>query len=142
MTARSQIDGSLTILSAAQVLATPSTVAFDFGTPNDIDLRDFGNPGDRVLVVVSANRAAGTTSTLDVVVQDAPDNAGSIGTPAAATISGTNAQILANAAGLSVRKFGLLVKADRPWLRLALTHALGTDSFQAHAHVLLIPRSL
>lgn len=142
MTANTQVDGAISVLSAAQVLATPSTVAFDFGTVNDIDLRDFGNPGDRVLIVVSANRASGTTSTLQVVVQDAPDSSGSIGTPATATVTGSNAVIAAGDAGLSVRKLGLVIKAGRPWLRLSLTHASGTDSFQAHANVLLIPKSL
>lgn len=140
MTARDQIDAPITILSAAQVLATPSTVAFDFGTVNDIDLRDFGNPGDRVLIVVSANRASGTTSTLQVNVQDAADNAGAIGTPAAASVSGDNSVIAAGAAGLSVRKIGLVIKAGRPWLRLSLTHVGGTDSFQAHANVMLVPK--
>lgn len=142
MTANTQVEGAVTILSAAQVLATPSTVAFDFGTVNDIDLRDFGNYGDRVMVVVSANRASGTTSTLQVNVQDAPDNAGAIGTPAAAAVTGDNTVIPANAAGLTVRKISVVLKPGRPWLRVSLTHASGSDSFQAHANVVLLPKSV
>lgn len=140
MGARDFIAGVITRLHAAQVLATPSTVAFDFGTVNDIDLRDFGNPGDRVVILLTANRASGTTSTLQLNVQDAPDNAGNIGTPAAADVVGSNAIIAAGDAGLSTRCVSLVIKANRPWLRLSLTHASGSDSFQAHATVLLIPK--
>lgn len=142
MGARDFVAGEITRLHAAQVLATPSTVAFDFGAVNDVDLRDFGSPGDRVVVMVTANRASGTTSTLQVNIQDAPDNNGAIGTPAAASVVGDNAVIAAADAGLSTRCFSVVIKPGRPWLRVSLTHANGSDSFQAHATVLLVPKVL
>lgn len=143
MTSRTYVQDAITRLPAAQVLAANSTVAFDFGTVNDIDLRDFGNPGDRVMILLTANRAAGTTSTLQLVVQDAPDNANAIGTPATAAVKGDNSVVGAAAAGLSTRMVTLVIKEGRPWLRVALTHAGGgTDSFQAHATVLLVPKVL
>lgn len=143
MTSRSYVQDAITRLAAAQTIAANSTVAFDFGTPNDIDLRDFGNPGDRVMILLTANRAAGTTSTLALVVQDAPDNAGAIGTPATATVKGTNTAIAAADAGLSTRCVSLVIQEGRPWLRVSLTHAGGgTDSFQAHCSVLMVPKVL
>lgn len=142
MGAREYVASEITRLHAAQVIASPATTAFDFGTPNDIDLRDFGSPGDRVLILLTANRASGTTSTLQLVVQDAPDDNGAIGTPAAADVVGSNAVIAAGDAGLSTRCVSLVIKDGRPWLRLAATHASGTDSFQAHVAVMLLPKSL
>lgn len=143
MTSRTQIEGAIDKISSSQVIAANSTVAFDFGTPDDIDLRSYGKPGDRVLIVFSAVRAAGTTSTLQLVVQDANDSAGAIGTPATATVTGDNSVIAAATAGLSTRMISLVQKAGRPWLRLSLTHAGGgTDSFQSHISVLVIPKAI
>ena len=139
MSARTQVVGQLARAASSQVLASPSTVAFDFGTPDNVDLRTLGNPGDRVLIYLSAVRASGTTSTLQLVVQDADDSAGAIGTPATATVTGSNAVIAAGDAGLSTRLLSLVIKSDRPWLKLSLTHVGGSDSFQAHATVFSIP---
>jgi hypothetical protein len=73
---------------ASVTINSATTTTFDFGTPDDLNLAALSgyNPGDRVLVILSAT-TAGTTNNLTWVVQDAADSSGSIGTPAAATLS-------------------------------------------------------
>lgn len=126
------------IANASQVIAANATTAFDFGTPDDINLASSGyKPGDMVMVVLSATRAAGTTSTLTFTIQDADDNAGNIGTPATAVTGGT-IPTFAAASG-AVNKSAIIsvrVQPGRPWLRINAVHGVGgTDSFQAHASV-------
>jgi hypothetical protein len=111
----------------------------DFGTPGDIDLRATPyKPGDRVLIVMGALRGSTNTNTLAFSVQDAPDNAGSIGTPAAATVYGTPLALATDSgAGYFSAIVGVKVKPGRPWIRVNLTHAeTGTDPFHAFCHVL------
>lgn len=118
----------------ALTIATPSTVAVDFGTPNDIDLRALvksgaSEPGSRIVVVITAQRRSGTTSALTPSIQDAPDNAGNIGTPAAHIPSGDLATMVAGDAGPKQWIVSVTPISDRPWLRVNLTHASGTDTF-------------
>lgn len=145
MTARTLIGAEVKVLAMSkQTLATPSTVAFDFGTPNDIYLPT--TPGTTGLLYKSAMRlvlvcaatTAGTTSTLTWVIEDADDNAGSIGTPAAAITSGT----LAGGTADDYKVFGITPQVNRPWLRVSITHATATDSFVATAMLLGIPAGL
>lgn len=140
MTARQLIGAEYKILGFAKItIAAPATTNFDFGTPDDLYLPNtaFKN-NDRLLIVCLASCAAPTTSTITWVVQDAPDNAGSIGTPAAAVISGT----LAGGTGDDNRVLGVLPQVGRPWLRVGVTHAIATDSFVCHALVLAVPPGL
>jgi hypothetical protein len=139
------LNEDLMSLHASQVIAANATTAFDFGTPNDIDLDSTNyKPGDRVLLVISATRAGGTTSTLAFTVQDAPDNAGSIGTPATATISGTLPTFATDSG--AVHKAALIavqVKPGRPWIRVNAVHGTaGTDSFQCHCSVIGVPSNV
>lgn len=138
------MDGDIGQRFASAVIAANATTAMDFGTPNDIDLRttDF-KPGTRVLLALSASRASGTTSSLTFTIQDADDNAGSIGTPATATIGGTIPSVAA-AGGLFCEGIvSVKVKPDRPWIRVNMVHGTaGTDSFTCHAHVLGIPNGV
>jgi hypothetical protein len=126
------------LTGASQVIAANATTAFDFGTPNDVNLADLGlKHGDRVMVHISAVRAAGTTSTLAFTIQDADDNAGSIGTPATAVTSGT-APTFATDSGAVHKSAVVAVKVQngRPWLRINAVHGVaGTDSFQCHCSV-------
>lgn len=140
MPARNKLAASFGKKSAVQVLASPSTVAYDFGTPDDVNLGDY-NPGDRILIVWAANRASGTTSTLQLVVQDATGTATTINTGSLATalVDTTPAVIAAGDAGLSVRYVSVVKQAGRNWLRISATHVGGTDSFQSSVHVLGIP---
>lgn len=125
---------------AGQVVASNATTAFDFGTPDDIYLPTVGSsaykPGDTVLVVLSATRAAGTTSTLSYTIQDAPDSAGSIGTPATAVTAGTVPAFLAAGAGTKSAAIAVQVQPGRPWLRINVVHGGGgTDSFNVQCSV-------
>lgn len=135
--------GAAVLAESTQTIAANATTAFDFGTPNDIYLLDSDypyRPGDRLLVVLSVVRAAGTTSTLTFTIQDAPDNGGSIGTPAAASTSGETPVYAAGTAGAQNTLAAIQVKADRPWIRINAVHgAAGTDSFQCHCTVLRVP---
>ena len=126
------------IAGASQVIAANATTAFDFGTPDDIDLTDLVyNPGDRVLILISATRAAGTTSSLAFTIQDAPDSSGSIGTPATAVTSGTAPSFGAADTGHKSAVVALKIQPGRPWIRVNAVHGIsGTDSFQCHCTVL------
>jgi hypothetical protein len=136
--------GTVILASAKQTIAAPATTAFDFGTPNDIYLPTVGSSayqsGMRLLLVCTAT-TAGTTSTLTWVVQDADDNAGSIGTPATALTDATGST-LAGGTGDDFRCIGVQVQTGRPWLRVAVTHATATDSFVCGVMLLGLPGGL
>lgn len=127
------------VLGSAKVsIATATTTAFDFGTPNDIDLASESaySPGDRILVIADFS-TAGTTDTTALVVQDAPDSSGSIGTPATAVTDGT---ALTGGTGDQYFVVGVKLQAGRPWLRLAATRASGTtDTTVCQVTVLAVP---
>lgn len=125
------------LANASQVIAANATTAFDFGTPNDLNLATAYNHGDQLLVVLSATRAAGTTSTLTFTIQDADDNAGSIGTPAAAVTSGTVPTFAADSGAVNKgAAIAVKVQPGRPWIRVNAVHGVGgTDSFQCHCAI-------
>lgn len=144
-TIRADIGGATSLATASQTIAANATTAFDFGTPNDINTAslvggepgELYDPGDRILLVFSALRAAGTTSTLTYTIQDAPDSAGSIGTPATAVTYGTIPSHAAGTAGHVGGVVAVQVQPGRPWIRVNAVHGVGgTDSFQAHVTVL------
>ena len=128
MTARTLVGAGYKVLGQAKLtIAAPATTQLDFGTPDDLKLVIGTNSfrsTDRLILVCAAT-TAGTTSTLTWVVQDADDNAGSIGTPATAITDGT----LAGGTGDDARVIGVRVQQDRPWIRVSVTHATATDSF-------------
>jgi hypothetical protein len=131
------------VLGTAKVtINTATTTAFDFGTPNDLNLAALANyePGDRVLVVLSAS-TAGTTDALTWVIQDADDSSGSIGTPAAAEVSFI-AGALAAGTGDDFTVAAVKLKPDRPWLRVSVTRAGTTDTHVTHATVLAVPSNV
>jgi len=136
--------GFVIIGAASQTIAANATTAFDFGTPDDINLGTAALgwvSGMRLVLILTDVRAAGTTSSLGYTVQDAPDNAGSIGTPATALTDGTS---LAGTIAASHNKVvGIQVQSARPWIRVNAVHAGGgTDSYQCHALLLGIPGGL
>lgn len=136
MTGRQLIGAEYKMLGFSKIVITsPATTNFapDLYLPNTA----FKN-NDRLLVVCLASCATPTTSTLTWFVQDAPDSAGAIGTPAAAVISGT----LAGGTGDDNRVLGVLPQVGRPWLRVGVTAALATDVFVCHALVLAVPPGL
>lgn len=143
MPVRDLISADLNVLgTAAATISSATTTAFDFGTPNDINLATVtaGAPGlafeheDRVLVVLSAS-TSGSTDTVSWSIQDAPDSSGSIGTVATATTSGT----LTGGTGNQFAIASVRVKSDRPWLRVRVTSSGATDTFVTHCTVLGVP---
>jgi hypothetical protein len=129
------------IASSKVTISSDTTTAFDFGTPNDINLADVDgySPGDRVLVVCTAS-TAGTTDSLTWVIQDADDNAGSIGTPATAVTS-VVAGALAATTGDDYSVFAVKVQPGRPWLRVSVDSDGANDTFVTHCTVLAVPNN-
>ncbi|MDM4721152.1 hypothetical protein QTQ03_16665 [Micromonospora sp. WMMA1363] len=143
MPAREIIEPELNILGTSVVtISTATTTAFDFGTPNDINLATTtaGAPGlayehgNRVLVILSAS-TAGTTDTVSFSIQDAPDSSGSIGTPATALTTGT----LTGGTGSQFARASVRLQNGRPWLRVRVTSDGTTDTFVTHCTVLGLP---
>ncbi|MCI0690297.1 MAG: hypothetical protein L0Y54_24115 [Sporichthyaceae bacterium] len=127
------------IASSKVTISTATTTSFDFGTPDDINLAaapGYG-AGDRLLVVLTAS-TAGSTDSITWVIQDAPDNAGSIGTPAAAVLSAV-AGALAAGTGDDYSAFAVKIQPGRPWLRVRVTSGGATDTFVCHASVYAMP---
>lgn len=124
---------SIKLLGSARLSITDATTSyFDFGTPDNIKLAvgTTYKPGDRVLVVITTD-SDGTTDTITAVIQDADDNAGSIGTPATATTSGT----LLMGSGDKAAAYGVQVKSGRPWLKIGVTESGATDTIACHCSV-------
>ena len=138
--------GKLVKLGAARLSTTDAeTVAFDFGTPNDINLAaasgapGYGyRPGDRILATLWTD-SDGTTSTITLVVQDAADNgSGAIGTPGTAVTDGT----LLTATGDNQVTTMVQVRAGKPWLRFSVTNSSATDTVLCYCTVYAVPRGL
>ena len=95
-------------------------------------------PGDRLVLVIRAT-TAGTTDSTSFSVQDAPDNAGSIGTPATAVTT----TLPAAATGNQTVVAGIQLQPNRPWIRVRATRASGTtDTLVVSAVLLAIPHNL
>jgi hypothetical protein len=139
MPVRDLIAGDIRVLGTAKVtIATATTTNFDFGTPDDLNLASTATAarkGERIVVVFDAS-TAGTTNAVSWSVQDAPDSAGSIGTPATAVTQGT----LTGGTGDQYALIGVRVQPGRPWLRCRVTSNGATDTFVAQATVLAVPR--
>jgi hypothetical protein len=121
-------------------IATATTTAFDFGTPDDIKVAAGANykPGDRLVFVITAD-TAGTTDSNDFIVLDAPDSSGSIGSTAAAVTT----TIPAGAAGAQYVCIGVRLQPGRPWQRLHVHRASGTtDTVKCRALLLAVPHNL
>lgn len=136
MPVRDLIGPEVKVLGSAKVsIATATTT-----TLTDLNLAGLANykPGDRILAIFDSS-TAGTTDTTAYVVEDAPDNAGSIGATATAVTSGS----LAGGTGDRYAAVGVRVQAGRPWLRFRATRASGTtDTTVVQVTVLAIPRVL
>lgn len=118
---------------------TVTTTNADFGTPDDLKIAPGANykPGDRIFAVITAlTTAGGTADTTSFSVQDADDNAGSIGTPATAITTGT----LTGGTGNQTAVVGIDLQPGRPWLRFRATRASGTtDTHQVRVVVMAVP---
>lgn len=131
------------VLGTSKVtISTATTTAFDFGTPDDINLAANANytPGDRVMVILTAS-TAGTTDSITWVINDAPDSSGSIGTPAAALTSFIQGALAAGT-GDDYTVAAVELQPNRPWLQCKVTHTGTTDTMVCHAVVLAVPSNL
>lgn len=137
-----KLDAIRRLGTAKASIATATTTALDFGTPNDIDLRSTGwARGCRLLAILHLT-TAGTTDTTDWTIQDAPDNAGSIGTPATA-VTNAVAGSLAGGTGDQYAVVEITPQADRPWLRFNVHRAAGvTDTTVGTVTLLALPASI
>lgn len=141
-TIRWDMAGAEVVATSKVTIATATTTAFDFGTPNDINLAAAANydPGDRILVVLTAS-TAGTTNNITWVISDADDSSGSIGTPAAATTSAIYGALAATT-GDDYSVFAVKLVPGRPWLRVAVTSDGNTDTVVTHCTVLAVPSNV
>lgn len=143
MGVRDLVGGQLIKIASAKLsVATAATTAFDFGTPNDVNLAAAsGAPGngyragDRLLLVVTST-TGGTTNAIAISVQDADDSSGSIGTPATALTDGTLT------GGTGDRQFLTMiqVQAGRPWIRVNGIGVGTTDTHTLTAVLYAVPR--
>jgi hypothetical protein len=139
---QSSLDAIRRIATAKASIATATTTAFDFGTPNDIDLRSTSWPAGCRLLAILHNTTAGTTDTTDWTIQDAPDNAGAIGNPATA-VTNVLAGALAGGTGDQFCVVEITPQADRPWLRFNLHRAAGTtDTVVGSVTLLALPAAI
>lgn len=121
-------------------IATVATTALDFGTPNDIDLRATSWSAGCRLLLILRNTTAGTTDTTNWTVQDAPDDDGSIGTPADAVTEVVAGATLAGGAGDQYSVVSVTPQDGRPWIRVNAHRAAGTtDTTVVSAVVLALP---
>lgn len=141
-TVKWDLAGAEKLASSKVTISTATTTSFDFGTPDDINLAasTVYDPGDRILVVLTAS-TAGTTDSLTWVIQDAPDSSGSIGTPATAVTSAV-AGALAASTGDDFSAFAVQIQPGRPWLRVRVTSGGATDTFVTHCSVYAVPSNV
>ncbi len=120
--------------SAKVAISTATTTNFDLGAPDDLNLAAHPNykHGDKILVVFSSTSGS-ASSTVSFAVQDAPDNAGAIGTPATAVTDGT----LTGGTGDQYAHTFVRLKSGRPWLRFRVTNT-GTDAHTATVRVFAV----
>lgn len=122
------------------ILTDGTETAFDFGTPNDINLAAESNysPGDRILIVFAGRAAAAqTTDAVTWAVYDADDNAGSIGTPVAAVTSVIDGALI-GAATEDTLVLAMKVQPDRPWIRCSADMQGTTDDYHVSCVVMAV----
>ncbi|WP_433368376.1 hypothetical protein ACQPZX_41445 [Actinoplanes sp. CA-142083] len=139
MTSRELVAPRVLAVGTASI-ATATTVNVDFGTPDDVLVAVGANfkQGDRLVCVITAS-TAGTTDSTSFSIQDAPDSAGSIGTPATAVTT----TLPAAATGNQYVVAGIQLQPGRPWIRVRATRASGTtDTLVVRAVLLAIPHNL
>lgn len=123
------------------ILTDATETNFDFGTPNDINLQAHASydPGDRIVVVLMGRTAAAqTTDAVTWAIYDADDNAGSIGTPAAANITAIDGALVGAVTEDSLVA-AVEVDGNRPWIRVSADMQGTTDDYHVCAIVLAVP---
>jgi hypothetical protein len=126
------------------ILTDGTTTNFDFGTPDDINLAAESGytPGDRILVVFAGRAAAGqTTDAVTWIVQDAPDDGGSIGTPATAVTSVIDGALV-GAVTEDTLVIAVQVQPGRPWIRCSADMQGTTDDYHVSCIVMAVPSNV
>jgi hypothetical protein len=139
MTARTLVRPRV-VASGTLSINTATTSNVDFGTPDDVKLAvNAGvlNHDDRLVAVFTA-RTAGTTDPISFSVQDAPDNAGAIGTPATAVTDGA----MTGGTGSQVAVVAVKIQSGRPWLRFRATRTGTTDTHLVSVVLLALSPSI
>lgn len=139
MTSRELVKPRVVATGTASI-ATATTTALDFGTPDDINMAVSANyqPGDRLVLVLTAN-STGSADANDFIVLDAPDSSGSIGSTAAAVTTAIPAAV----AGSQSVVLGVRLQPGRPWLRVQVHRASGTtDTTKVVGVLLAVPHNL
>lgn len=141
---RQQTLDAIKVLGSAKAsIATVTTTNLDFGTPDDIDLRSTNWAAGCRLLLLLRSTTAGTTDTTSWTVQDAADNAGSIGTPATAITNVVAGSALTGGTGDKYSLVEITPQADRPWIRVACARAAGTtDTTVVSAVLMALPFSI
>lgn len=121
------------------ILTNGTETNFNFGS-GDLDLSGLTayQNGDRIFVVFAGRAAA--TQTTDAVtwaVYDAPDNAGSIGTPAAAVTSVIEGALV-GAVTEDDCVVAVQVQSGRPWLRCSADMQGTTDDYHVSCLVFAV----
>lgn len=132
--------GGARVLGFAKVtLATTTTTAFDFGTPDNLGLNLLStyHPGDRILAVLTAS-TAGTSDALTWTIEDAPDSSGAIGTPAAASATFLVGGLSAGT-GDDYTVAAIKLVSGRPWLKFSAGQVHSADTHVCHCTVYAIP---
>lgn len=141
MVANALVAADMQVIGTAKItINTATTTNFDFGTPDDIDLRSYIaklKSGGRLLCVITAT-TAGTTDAISFSVQDAPDSSGSIGTPATAVTDGT----LTGGTGNQNVVTAIQIQEGRPWIRVRVTRVGTTDTHVCTAVLLALPQGI
>ena len=134
-----------TVLGVDTLILTDATETnFDFGTPDDINLATNAgySPGDRILVVFAGRAAAAqTTDAVTWAVYNAADNAGSIGTPAAAVTSVVDGALV-GAVTEDTLVIAVKVQPGRPWIRCSADMQGTTDDYHVSCIVLAVPSNV
>lgn len=137
------LDAIRVLGTAKGSIATVTTTALDFGTPDQIDLRTTDWARGCRLLLILRNTTAGTTDTTSWTVQDAADNAGSIGTPATAITTVIGSTTLSGGTGDKTCLVAITPQADRPWIKVNMVRASGTtDTTVVSAILLALPAAI
>lgn len=143
-TVRWDLAGATVLGFDTLILTDGTTTNFDFGTPDDINLATNTGytPGDRIVVVFAGRAAAGqTTDAVTWIVQDAADNAGSIGTPATAVTSVIEGALV-GAVTEDVCVVAVKVQPGRPWIRCSADMQGTTDDYHVSCTVFAVPSNV
>lgn len=147
MTARLNFGSEIKVLFSAKIsIATVTTTTI--GSDLNLAATAAFVSGMRLIVMFDAT-TAGTTDTTSFGILDAPDNAGSIGTPVAintaapSNLASPSTSLLAGGTGDRLAIASVLLTAGRPWLRLTATRAAGTtDTTVVRGLILGVPQGL